>query len=227
VNLESELRMKYRQLREYKEKLPYYEKLQELIQRERELAETINKQIEEYESSLGKKGVGILKHMLKDVESNLEQYLQILVEKKETMSKLGMDTKEIDKQIEEVQKNLENVRKNIEIFSRYQGEVTPYIVGYVEPEDVVTGFAIGAAISRLINKAISYIKNHIKSFTITKGLIEDTSKVGIATTKTITTHTDDVAMTLEKIDKVTFAGELKLGKELILWLVKLSNKLMT
>jgi hypothetical protein len=35
VNLESELRMKYRQLREYKEKLPYYEKLQELAQRKR------------------------------------------------------------------------------------------------------------------------------------------------------------------------------------------------
>jgi hypothetical protein len=49
--------------------------------------------------------------MLKDVESNLEQYQQILVEKKETMSKLGIDTKEIDKQIAEVQKNLENVRK--------------------------------------------------------------------------------------------------------------------
>jgi hypothetical protein len=140
--------------------------------------------------------------MLKDVESDLEQYLQILVEKKETMSKLGMDTKEIDEQIAEVQKNLENVRKNIEIFSRYQGEVTSYVSGYVEPEDVVTGFAVGAAIGRLVNKAISYIKNQIKSFTITEGLIEDTSKVGIATTKTITTHTDDIAMTLEKSIKL-------------------------
>jgi hypothetical protein len=59
ANLESELRMRYRQLREYKERIPYIERLQELIQRERELAETINKQIEEYESSLGKRGLEV------------------------------------------------------------------------------------------------------------------------------------------------------------------------
>jgi hypothetical protein len=59
ANLESELRMRYGQLREYKEKLPYIERLQELIQRERELAETINKQIEEYESAFGKKDLEV------------------------------------------------------------------------------------------------------------------------------------------------------------------------
>jgi hypothetical protein len=41
VNLEDSVRSRYSQLKEHKEKIPYYEKLQELTQRERELVEKL------------------------------------------------------------------------------------------------------------------------------------------------------------------------------------------